>query len=288
MKKLVAFFAFACFFSLLVMANEPAPEADVATLQNDLVSVTIEGAFYPYQDFEYNNGGTWVENIFYHYLSFHDGVETYSFTGIYLPKFATVEDWLVVGTDPNKVVTVTFADTDPATNWELAVTISMQGNGRKGVLNHFEITNLSKSKDLSNAKLYVWGPMELSGVKVNHVSAYNAGSGIFYLYNDTDDPNMWFGYHSDSSYPLHYYGVTCAQSNYPQSDYINGANEGSNFPDSIQIVNAYQSGGWNWDIGTVAGTAELNVSMAVGTSYSDLESELQSIVPVELMDFSAE
>ena len=262
-------------------------------LQNDLIQVKIWEDYYPYSELKYNDGGTWVENILYIYISLFDGTDgrTYSLSSTLAPYLDLYVGWQEIGSDPYKVVTATFADSyDNPQVFTLTATISMNGDGTKGILSCFDITNLAKNKTMNNVKLYMWGLLYLCDTNNNHQTAYDAGNGVFYAYNNTDDPNLWYGLHSDTGYDMHYYGAFYASGHMPHIEYINGPYEGQNFPDIVESTPGRQRAGWNWDIGAVGAkaTVPICVAMATGTSLSDLETALVNIVPVELLDFQAD
>ena len=250
------------------------------TMTNDTISVILNDVRYPLDDFDFPLGTT---NLWNMYIGFYDGAAGYYFNSPASDgclELVLIGSVVETGTDPDKTISMTFADADPPTRFTIDLEISMLGNGTYGVRGEATITNLVKARALDNCKFYLITDLSLVAGDPDDVTAYDAGDDIFYAYDSTNAPNVWFGCHSDTGFPLHYQGLPYSGGMTTLRTAIAG---GNNFADSVTSAPQDQVAGWNWDIGTVDQAINLAFSIAANSDYPSLATSLMSTVPVELM-----
>jgi hypothetical protein len=256
--------------------NEVKDPTTTYSMTNDTISVILNDVRFPLDDFDLPVGTTHFWNM---YVGFFDGTTGYYFsdspqTG--LTALQLVSPVTVTGVDPNKTISMTFADNNPAALFTIDFSVTMLGDGSNGVHCVATITALAKNRALNNSKFYLYTDLAIAASDPNDVTAFNSEDGIFFAFDELDSPNTWFGCHSESGYPLHYQGLPYSGGAETLRTAILG---GNNFTDTVNTNPEDQVAGWNWDLGTVDGVTEVHIAIAANVDYSSLRTSLLDALP---------
>lgn len=268
--------------SLVVCTTGPAwGSRTLHYFENDLISIEVNDYEYPYDQIRYLYGtSTWINNMYHLKLAFWDGSEIWEYNTTTLPNgfsgLHEVQGWVVTGTDPHQSAHVVLGDHATNPTFTIALTIRMEGDGYKGVRSEYTITAVSGS--LSEAKLYLYGDPRISNDDWTNRSRHS--DGLFHVYDVANTPNLWWGVARNcaepcASIPVHYYGhhYSGSYGTEPMRSYML---VGANLPDLADNTEGNQVAGWNWDLGSFSGSVSFSVYMGLGTSFTDLQNEVQA------------
>ncbi|MEE4271178.1 MAG: hypothetical protein V2I67_05870 [Thermoanaerobaculales bacterium] len=249
--------------------------------ENDKISIEVNDYEYPYDQIRYLHGtSNWINNLYHLKLAFWDGSQIWEYNTTTLPNGFTglveVQDWVVSGADPVQTAHVVLGDHATTPSFTIDLTIHMEGDGFKGVRSDYVITAVTGS--LSGAKLYLYGDPRISNDDWTNRSTVTQG--LFHVYDTANTPNLWWSVATNcgagcSAIPVHYYGhhYSGSYGTEPLRGYML---TGSNLPDLANNDEGNQVAGWNWDLGSFSGSVSFTIYMGVGTSFADLQHEVQA------------
>ncbi len=247
---------------------------------NDTISVILNDARYPLDDFDFPHGTTHIWNL---NLGLYDGSTGYYFNDFVQggnSSLVLIGGMVPAGAPPKETVTMTFADADPPARFTIELLVEMLGNGSHGIRSTATITNLLQDQSLDNAKLYLFTDLVLSGGDSGDVTAFDSDSGIFHAYDTTSSVNTWFGVHGNDRYPLHYEG-RAYQGPVGLAPFHAALVSGSNLTDIVEDVPQDQVAAWNWDLGTVSDVATVGFAIAAHGDLASLIATLEASIPEE-------
>jgi hypothetical protein len=267
------------FVAMMFGATAPASAQDLALhyWENDSIKTEVNDYEYPYDQISYRYGTPlWVSNLVELRLALWNGSEVWEYNttkqvnGFYI--LTEVEDWTFSGAGPHQFAHVVLGDHAAVPTFTIDLTIHMEGNGSKAIRSDIVVSGVSGT--MSGAKLYLYGDPNVSGNLTNDRVAYDASHGLFYAYDSTTTPNLFFGlaHATGTQLAMHYRGHVWTT---PWL-ILDNIRYGQNLPDTGPAGAGDQVAGWNWDLGTVAagGSANLTFYMGVGTSLNDLVNEV--------------
>lgn len=287
LPSMVAGLTVAALMATLVVTDEAhaevlPPDADQSfalfSMANDTISVLMNDARFPLDDFDLPNGTTHINNL---YIGLYDGSTGYYFNDFVQggnSSLILIGDVVEGGTAPNQTVTMTFADADPPTRFRIELVVEMLGNGAHGIRCTAVVTNLLMDQSLENAKFFVFSDVLVAAGDSNDVTAFDGDSGIFYAYDDTSSPNTWFGVHGNDNYPMHYEG-RAYQGPVGLAPFHAALVAGNNLTDIVESTPQDQVAGWNWDLGSIDDTATVGFAIAAHTSLPSLIEALEVSLP---------
>jgi hypothetical protein len=269
---------------------------------NDKIQVEINDYEYPYDQISYDKDlgpdpvedRTWVSNLVDFKIAFWDGSgETYEYNTTKRPnEFAAlveVVDWTYGASDPEntKLAHVVLGDHATTPRFTIELTITMQGANTNSIRSDFVITRMPGETTLTGAKLYLSGDPNVNGSLASDRSAYYAARDLFYVYDNSKSPALYFGCNTSSAdqsrFPMHYHGHHW-EVPYGTLTMRTQMDAGANYLDIVNSTLGDQVAGWNWDLGNITGTVRFSVFIGLGLSVEDLAIE---VTPVFLNDFES-
>lgn len=250
----------------------------IHTMANDTISVIFNDVRYPLDDFDFPAGTTHINNL---YIGLYDGLTGYYFNDFVQggnSSLILVGDVVQAGTAPDQTVTMTFADADPPTRFTIELFVEMLGDGSHGIRSTATITNLLQGQSLENAKFFVFSDVLVSAGDGGDVTAYDSDSNIFYAFDTVNSPNTWFGVHANDRYPLYYEG-RAYQAPVGLAPFHAALVVGANLTNVVDSTPQDQVAGWNWDLGTVGGTATVGFAIAAHSDLASLIETLEASIP---------
>ena len=175
----------------------------IYTMANDTIAVIFNDERFPLDDFDLPAGTTHLNNL---YIGFYDGSTGYYFNSFVQggnSSLVLIGEVVEDGAAPNQSITMTFADADPATRFTIELRVEMLGDGTYAMRSTATITNMLMDQSLGDTKFYVFSDVAITASEPGDVTAYDADSGIFYAFDQSNAPNTWFACHGSGNYPLH-------------------------------------------------------------------------------------
>lgn len=270
----------AALWLLAVAANGADEPRAVATydMANDTIAVILNDIRYPLDDFDFPANTTHINNL---YIGFHDGLTGYYFNDFVQggnSSLVLIGGVVQAGSAPDQSIAMTFADADPPARFTIELLVEMLGNGSHGLRSTAIITNLLDGSSLENTKFYVFSDIAITASESGDITAYDASSGIFYAYDDTNSPNTWFGCHGNGDYPFYYAGLPY-EGPPGLAPFHAAIVAGNNLTNVVDSTPEDQVAGWNWDTGTITNSATVGFAVAAHDSLNNLVVALESSVP---------
>ncbi|MEO1084604.1 MAG: hypothetical protein AAFY88_10195 [Acidobacteriota bacterium] len=266
-------------FTTVAASTAGASELNRAifNLDNDTISVILNDVRYPVDDFDFPAGTTHINNL---YIGLFDGVTGYYFNDFVQggnSSLILIDDVVLGGVAPTQTATLTFADADPPTRFTIELFVEMLGDGSHGLRLTATITNLA-GQPLDNAKFFVFSDVLVGATEGGDVTAFDADSGIFYAFDNTNSPNTWFGVHSNGRYPLYYEG-RAYQGPVGLAPFHAALVTGANLSNTVETTPQDQVAAWNWDLGSITATATVGFAIAAHTDLASMVESLEASVP---------